>query len=360
MVLIYHCTSVGNSKGDDFLNSEERIIKALRHEETDRIPVFEWIIDHRVIDGLFPGMTGDEFAYAMDLDAVCADLDYTKKEIEPGLFRDEWGMVKKFNAEEHSYPISGPIKNMRDLDRYIPPDPHTPKRFASLDIKLKTNKDKKAVILHLNDVLSIPLRLLGFQELLMAFWDEPLLVQGLVDLSVNINLELAKEAVKRGVKIVYTGDDYAYNSGPLVSPDSFREFLYPALCKVIKGFKDLGLYVIKHTDGNIMPVIDMVIDSGIDCLDPIDPLAGMSLELVKKKYGKRVALKGNVDCAETLTFGTREDVIEETKRCIGIGAPGGGYILSSSNSIHSAVKPENLAAMLETHRKYGSYPIKME
>lgn len=337
------------------MNSEERLIKTLRHEETDRIPVFEWIIDQRVIDGLCPGMTSDDFAYAMDLDAVCADLDYTSKEIETGLFQDEWGIVKKFNAEEHSYPISGPIKDMRDFDRYTPPDPHAPERFNSLTDKLHGNVGKKAVILHLNDVLSIPLRLLGFQELLMAIWDEPILVKGLVDLSVSINLELAKEAVKRGVKIVYTGDDYAYNSGPLISPEAFREFLYPGLCRVIKGFKDLGLYVIKHTDGNIMPVIDMVIDSGIDCLDPIDPLAGMNLELVKQRYGKRIALKGNVDCAKTLTFGTREEVISETRRCINIGAPGGGYILSSSNSIHSAVKPENLAAMLETHRKYRDY-----
>lgn len=337
------------------MNSEERIIKTLRHEETDRIPVFEWIIDHRVIDGLYPGMTNDEFVYAMDLDAVCADLDYASEEVEPGLFRDEWGIVNKFNSEEHSYPISGPIRDLKDLDRYLPPDPHAPERFRSLSEKLGKNAGSKAVILHLNDVLSIPLRLMGFQEMLMAFWDEPMLAKGLVDLSVDVNLELAKEAVKRGVKIVYTGDDYAYNSGPLVSPETFREFLYPALCRVIKGFKDLGLYVIKHTDGNITPIIDMIVDSGIDCLDPIDPLAGMSLELVKQRYGKRVALKGNVDCAKTLTFGTREDVIKETRRCIEIAAPGGGYILSSSNSIHSAVKPENLAAMLETHRKYGAF-----
>ena len=77
--------------------------------------------------------------------------------------------------------------------------------------------------------------------------------------------------------------------------------------------------------------------------------------LMIKKYGKTIALKGNVDCAQTLTFGTRKDVIEETKKCIGIGAPGGGYILSSSNSIHSFVKPENFAAMLETHKIYGNY-----
>ena len=61
------------------------------------------------------------------------------------------------------------------------------------------------------------------------------------------------------------------------------------------GYKDRGLLIIKHTDGEIMPLIDMIVDSGIDCLDPIDPTAGMDLAEIKMKYGKRIAIKGNVD-----------------------------------------------------------------
>ena len=198
---------------------------------------------------------------------------------------------------------------------------------------------------------------MGYAEFLMATASDPGLVAELVEFSVDYNLILAKEAVTRGVKIVYTGDDFAYNSGPLVSPRSFRKLFYPGLCKVVQGFKDLGLYVMKHTDGDIMSIIDMIIDSGIDCLDPLDPVAGMNLKAIKQKYGDRVALKGNVDCAQTLTFGTPEEVIAETRQCLRDGAPGGGYILSSSNTIHSSVKPENYLAMLDTLKHYGTYPI---
>jgi uroporphyrinogen decarboxylase len=115
--------------------------------------------------------------------------------------------------------------------------------------------------------------------------------------------------------------------------------------------------VIKHTDGDLWPIIDMIIDSGISCLDPIDPQAGMDLTEVKEKYGDRVALKGNVDCAQTLSYGTVEEVIAETKEVIRKGGPGGGFILSSSNSIHASVKPENYMAMLDTLREYGRYPL---
>src|SRR5690349_17182927 len=119
------------------------------------------------------------------------------------------------------------------------------------------------------------------------------------------------------------------------------------------GYKALGLYVIKHTDGNLWPILDMIIDSGIDCLDPIDPQAGMDLAEVKAKYGQRVALKGNVDCAQLMTFGTPPEVIAATKEVLRKGMPNGGFILSSSNSIHSAVKPENYLAMLQAWQEYG-------
>ena len=155
---------------------------------------------------------------------------------------------------------------------------------------------------------------MGYENLLMAIAADPELVSALVDLSVKINLEMAREVVARGVKIVYTGDDYAGNVGPLMSPKHFRKLFYPGLCRVMGGYKELGLYVIKHTDGNLWRIIDMIVDSGIDCLDPIDPQAGMNLAEVKAKYGHRIALKGNVDCAQLMTFGTPDQVVEATKR----------------------------------------------
>jgi uroporphyrinogen decarboxylase len=155
--------------------------------------------------------------------------------------------------------------------------------------------------------------------------------------------------------MVYTGDDFAYNSGPIMSPGQFKDIFYPELKRVVSGYKELGLLVIKHTDGNIMPILDMIVDSGFDCLDPIDPIAGMDLAKVKSDYGDRICLKGNVDCSTTLSFKSVDEVIEETKKCLEIGMPGGGFILSSSNSIHSAVKPENYKAMLATLKEFGAY-----
>lgn len=338
------------------MTSEERVLCVLQRQEPDRVPHFEWLVDRRVREVLRPGCKDhNEFAVQIGQDAVIVDPIFRKERVGTNRWLSEWGYVTQDTNEEHGIEVESPIKTLADFESYTPPDPHAPWRFAAVEDAVQKYKGNKAVIVHLNDVFSLPRYLMGMQNLLMAIVMEPELVKSLVEMSVAINLELAKEVVARGAKIVYTGDDYAYNKGPLMSPKHFREFFYPGLCRVMGGYKELGLYVIKHTDGKLWPILDMIIDSGIDCLDPIDPQAGMDLGEVKAKYGHRVALKGNVDCAQLMTFGTPDEVIESTKGALRKGMPGGGFILSSSNSIHSAVKPENYAAMLQTLHDYGRY-----
>ena len=340
------------------LTSTERVLRVLRREEPDRVPHFEWLVDRRVRDALCPGCTDhNDFAVRMGHDAVFVSPDFAKTQVGPDTWLSEWGYTSRRTAEEHGIEVEFPIRTMADFEQYTPPDPGAEGRYASMERTLREFKGNKAVGVHLNDVFSLPRYLMGMEGLLMAVVLEPDLIQALVDMSVEVNLRMAKEAARLGADFVWTGDDYAYNDGPLVSPTHFRTLFYPGLCRVMGGFKELGLPVIKHTDGDLDLLIDMIIDSGIDCLDPIDPQGGMSLARTKAAYGHRVALKGNVDCADTLSFGTREDVVEETLRALREGAPGGGFILSSSNSIHSGVKPENYLAMLQTWERCRDYPL---
>jgi len=342
------------------LTSAERLLCVLQRQEPDRVPHFEWLVDRRVREALCPGCKDyTEFAVRMGHDAILADPIFRKERVGERRWRSEWGYVVEYSGEEHGVEVEFPIATMDDFERYRPPDPHAPGRYAAIEQVVREFEGKKAVIVHLNDVFSLPRNLMGMENLLLAIATEPELVQALVNLSVDINLAMAREVAARGVRIVYTGDDYAGNRGPLMSPRHFRELFYPGLCRVIGGFKELGLWVIKHTDGNLWPIIDMIINSGIDCLDPIDPQAGMDLGDVKAKYGERIALKGNVDCAQTMTFGTPEAVAAETREALRKGAPGGGFILSSSNSIHSSVRPENYLAMLRTLETCGRYPLSL-
>ena len=342
------------------LTSAERVLRTLRREEVDRIPHFEWIIDRRVREAICPGCTMEEFTLRMGLDAILTGPDFKKEQIAPNRYRNEWGVVSENTGEEHTMPVEGPIHTLDDLHAYEPPDPHEPGRYAGLERLVRRYKGKLAVGVHLNDVFSIPRNLLGYEGLLMAFTEQPELVKGLVELSVDLNIEMAQEVAKRGADFVFTGDDYASTEAPLMSAAMFREFCFPGLKRVMAGFREQGLPIIKHSDGNILPLLDMILEAGIDCLDPIDPVAGLDIGSMKQICGHRVALKGNVDCAHTLTFGSVRDVVQETKEVIRKAAEGGGLIVSSGNSIHSAVKPGNYLAMWNAIRTYGTYPIQLD
>jgi uroporphyrinogen decarboxylase len=105
-----------------------------------------------------------------------------------------------------------------------------------------------------------------------------------------------------------------------------------------------------------MPLLDMIVEAGVDALNPLEPAAGMNIAEVKKLYGDKIALVGNIDCGELLCFGTPEQVRQTVKWTIEVAGDNGGFILSSSNSIHSSVKPENYLAMVEAGREFGRYP----
>jgi len=342
------------------MNTDERIIAALNHEPTDRIPYFEWSMNASVIKAALPGATVDEFVYEMDLDAVTeVNLDY-KSVVSGDIHTDEWGIRKQYNMEDHYFPLGGSIRDSEDFKSYKPPNPRDGHHYETLEKKLKLHQGKKSIIVHLNDIFSIPSRLMEYEDFMCAMVTDPQLIKDMVNMNVDIQLELAEECVKRGVRFIMTGDDIAYVNGPLMSPGMFADIFLEPMKRVIGGYKNMGLYVMKHTDGDIMPLIDMLISTGIDCLDPLEPAAGMDLAFIKEKYGKDICLKGNVDCAHLLTYGTPEETAEAVKNCIRIAGPGGGYIISSSNSIHSSVNPENLMAMVETIHKYRDYPLAEE
>ena len=97
--------------------------------------------------------------------------------------------------------------------------------------------------------------------------------------------------------------------------------------------------------------------AGSDGIDPIDPSGGMELSVVKQKYGHKMAIKGNVDQTELLMYGPADAVVESVKKCIRDAGQGGGYVCSSSNSIHSGVAPELYKVMIDAIHYYGQYPL---
>jgi len=341
------------------VTSRERVLAALRRQEPDRVPTFEWILNPDVIEKMTGSRSEIKFVKQMDLDGIAVGTNLKHEQIDDKHYREEWGIVR-VSYDEYPTPVEHPVQTEKDLKNLTVPDPDADYRFDDIKKAMKLLGDEKAVIIRLRDVFSQPRDLMGFSLLLESFYTQPDLVRQLMDISVNYNTRLAKNAKELGGEIIVIGDDYATNDGPLMSPKMFREVVLPPLRKLVENFKQFGFYVIKHTDGNIMPIIDDLIDTGIDCLDPIDPLAHMDIGYIKETYGQRVCIKGNVDCVSTLVDKNPEDVVRETKQCIAKASVGGGHIISSSNSIHAGISPVNYKLFLDTVKEYGKYPLEMD
>ena len=198
---------------------------------------------------------------------------------------------------------------------------------------------------------------MGMENMLIALIEDPKSADAVLDLVVDVNEQICRNAVRAGADIITLGDDYAMNTAPLFSPECFQRHILPRLQRVIDAIHDEGGLVIKHSDGNLWPILDAIVETGAEGLNPIEPSAGMDIIRVKDEYGNRVCLIGNIDCGDLLCHGSIEEVEQAVRACIGTAAPGGGFMLSSSNSIHSSVKPENYVAMVRTGQDFGRYPL---
>ena len=153
-----------------------------------------------------------------------------------------------------------------------------------------------------------------------------------------------------GFDFIWIGDDMAYKTGPMISPKLFKEIFLPRFRRIAEKITIPWTY---HSDGNLMPILDDLLSLGMSGLHPIEPGA-MDIYEMKKRYGDKVCLMGNIS-VDLLSRGTPDEVEADVKEHIEKLAPGGGYIISSSNSITNYCKPENIIAMRDAVLKYGEY-----
>jgi len=182
-------------------------------------------------------------------------------------------------------------------------------------------------------------------------------VEALFEIIGTTYVEIARRLVQvPRIGAVFMSDDLAHTVGCLVSPKVYRKYVFPWYRRIGDILQEAGLPFIFHSDGNLWEVLDDLADCGITAIHPIEPQA-MDIVEVKRKYGERFCIFGNIDLDHTLTRGTVQEVEELVKKRLKELGPGGGYGLAASNSIPDYVKPENYRAMIEAGKRYGAYPI---
>jgi uroporphyrinogen decarboxylase len=239
---------------------------------------------------------------------------------------------------------------------FIHPNPDDPEETMHLtDLIRQRSGDRYFIMRHGDATYAIPDGQ-GMTEFSYRMVDDP---QGVKD-EAQRNVDRALERALRyrqhgGLDGFALCADYCFNTGPFMRPEHFAEFIGYYLKQLVTGYRELGFYVIKHTDGNIMPIIDQLIDANPHALHSLDPQGGVDIAEVKRLYGDKVCLCGNVNCG-LLDTGTDAEVIESARYALQHGMPGGGYIFCTSNCIYTGIRLERYELILDIWRNEGNYP----
>lgn len=197
--------------------------------------------------------------------------------------------------------------------------------------------------------------IMGFETLALKLAEDPELVKAVVDKVGSFMLSLVENVIQiDGVGAFWISDDIAYKTSTMLSPDTYRKLIFPWYRKMVGAAKARGLPAMYHSDGNLWEVLDDLVDIGFNAIHPIEPL-GMDINELKKAYGKKLCLVGNIGLEYELTMGTPDDVDRKVRERIETIGPGGGYICGSSNTIPDYVPFENFVALITAIQRYGKY-----
>ena len=381
------------------MTGKQRIISAFQHKEADRVPIYEQafasdvaseILGRKVLTGgtslhyeeAKAWMNGQN-AHEEFEERLLADLIAITKYFDFDAISDPWRMEEKPAEQLDEYTFLYGDKNKKGWRIYrFSPTSQTfgivdswdnslePEDIPELVAEMQRNFDNTPRVTEerfvfkkrLLDLFGQKLAVLGSGNIAIPYtsgWLEATLVHpeaigSFLDLQVANDLEEITIQAQMGIKVIWGGGDMASKNGPFYSPKTFRKLMLTRLQKITNLCDELDVYYLFRSDGNLWLVAkELFEESGIHGYGEIEGDAGMDLARLKKEHG-RLTFWGDVSC-DILRRGSRQEVINETRRCIDEGAKGGGYIFGTSNAILSGTPPENVIAMYETAKEYGTY-----
>jgi uroporphyrinogen decarboxylase len=382
------------------MTGRERVLAALAHREPDRVPMdfgSTWIttIHSAAYEGLKRHFGFDSPTVIMErMQQVCfvderilQHLDIDTRGVFPGppelacnqwvelpdnCFRDAWGVTWQKPPSSYYYDMIRPALpgdvTISDLLNHPWPEPHDPGYTRGLREQVKAQRASTNCALVLN-ISIYPVQcsqfIRGFEDWFLDMAAEPKLMGILFDLLTDIMLGTVGDVLAEVgdlVDVVSVSDDIGMQDRTTVSPAMYRRLIKPRQARAYRLIHDrTAAPLMYHTCGSVYAIMDDLIEIGVDALNPVQTnAANMNPTRLKTEFGHRISFWGGIDSSHILPWGTPAQVRGEVCRVIRTLGPGGGYILNSVHNIQPDVPVENLLAMFEAAREYGSYPLDTE
>lgn len=340
------------------MSSRERVLAALRREEPDRVPYCELGVDRALAQTLMGW--GEPMSQAANLETNTYSLDEAKA-IASFLHKDNICYVlrapvfarKVAGKNGRLFYGEGMIKTEADLSTIELPDPYDDALYAEAKEFVEGKGDYAAWFVTRMGIFPTMLSM-GFEGFGVALYENRAFVEAVLDRFCEWSYVVAERVCQLGFDAYVSTDDMAFKTTTFFSPAVFRELVLPRYQRLAQ---EVTLPWLIHSDGNLLPFLDDLLGLGIVGLHPNEKGA-MDIRATKRDYGDRICVLGNVDL-NILGMGTPQDVDDEVRELIRDLAPGGGYILTSGNSLAGYLLPENVVAMSRAVPKYGHYPIRV-
>lgn len=344
------------------MNSKDRVKTTLSFEKPDRVPVSATYVPE--VQKKLREIVGNEDT---DLGVLMGnDLVYTVHGFvtgaylqDEGEYYDEWGCKRKVIKHEtglYTEVIEHPLAEEKNLISYQIPDPYAESRYDDSKKTIeKYGKDYCVVGAVNQTIFECAWGLRGLHTLMMDLAGNKDFVHELMDKVMEFPLAAGKKLISLGIDIIYTGDDVAMQTGMMISPATWREFLKPRYAFLINEFKKVrkDVAVAYHCCGNCESILDELYEIGVEVIHPVQPKA-MEPAAIKKRYGDKLAMWGAMDIQEILPHWTPEGIEKEVRRLIENCGYNGGFILAPAHNIQSDTPLENIKAFYNAAHKYGS------
>ena len=356
-------TKMDIQTADSDKSNVNRLLAALNHQESDRLPhielwvtsqtVYEYVLERKL--GYIIGDAAEggqsitpeddvEFAQRLGQDAVLCNFNWRPNN------------VFRLAGDGTRHYVDGTIKSFADLENLDPPTPLN-EQLRYLERYLKAAQGTGVgIIPNLTSFFDSAMLAVGVTDALYMFYDNRPLLEKLMDILLEHQEKVMRAVCDEfadDIALVMINDDIAHNAGLMIHPRMFLEIFPPRMKRLIAPAKEIGKLVLMHTDGKLDEVLPILYEVGINVNHPVEPESNDIFE-VKKKWAGKMAFIGNIP-TPLLAFGSPDEIDEQVcSYCAGL-APGGGYVLGSSTSIMEGVNPENFVAMVNAVHKYGHY-----
>jgi uroporphyrinogen decarboxylase len=332
----------------------ERVLKAIRHEQPDRVP---WHFTFTV-----PARQKVQAHYGPgDLNAILGNhlVKYQPagprawEEVRPDYWRDEFGVVWNRTVDKDVGVVEQCLLKTRSLDGYTFPDPLDPARYEKLPAFIAANPDHFRYVTIPYSLFERAWSLRGIANLMIDMLEAPEFVDELLDAITDFHCAVLEKVLPYDIDCVKFGDDWGQQNGLIFGGPLWRRFIKPRLARMYGMVKRAGKAVLIHSCGRVQELFPELIELGLDIFNPFQPEV-MDPYAIKKQFGAKLSFLGGMSVQRLLPLGTPQQVCDETRRLMDEVGRDGGFIIGPSHDMPGDIPLENMVAFIETVRNGGS------